>query len=174
MRCGDYDIASDNDNVLLPYFQKPIESISIHPKYQNNRGRITYNLALLHLESDLKLQANIDTIRLPELNQNGEVDYEKSDCVVLGWGEKASDRSKTQDNMKEVQPLEILDKTVCETKLQAHTKKNTKVRASTLCALGDQGVDACYGDGGGPLVCPRKNAGDSLSKYVVTIHSRKQ
>merc|ERR1719266_1691681 len=32
--------------------------------------------------------------------------------------------------MKEVQPLEILDKTVCESKLQAHTGRNTKVRDS--------------------------------------------
>ena len=62
-----------------------------------------------------------------------------------------------QNILKQVE-LNIVDSKDCEKRLQkTRLGSNFKLRESFLCAGGEEGVDTCTGDGGGPLVCPRKN-----------------
>ena len=61
----------------------------------------------------------------------------------------------------------MIDSKECEKTLQTtRLGQNFKLRDSFLCAGGEEGVDTCTGDGGGPLVCPSKND----SSYYVQVN----
>ena len=69
----------------------------------------------------------------------------------------SGDEGLYQNILKQVE-LNLVDSNDCEKKLQTtRLGRDFKLRESFICAGGEEGIDTCTGDGGGPLVCPRKN-----------------
>jgi len=116
------------------------------------------------LEEEFVLETHLDTICLPDSINNREDNYEKTDCVVMGWGTKKFDDSQPQNILKQVE-LPIVDNNQCQSLLQKTSLgRGFDLDESFLCAGGKKGADACTGDGGGPLVCPTKKDKD---RYVL-------
>lgn len=167
MRCGEWDVGADIElNVPQDRF---VESISRHPNRQSKseaeRLILKNNIALLHLKKEFKLGEHLNTVCLPERPLDRDNNYEKSNCVAMGWGKRAEDDADQrgfQRLMKEVNGLNIPDNDECQRLLKANTGlggiRNWELDSSALCALGEPGVDTCEGDGGGPLVCPDPNS----------------
>ena len=71
-----------------------------------------------------------------------------------------------QNILKQVE-LDLVDSKDCEKQLQTtRLGPDFRLRESFMCAGGEEGVDTCTGDGGGPLICPRT---DDSETYVQVL-----
>ena len=73
--------------------------------------------------------------------------------------------------MKEVS-LPVLENSDCQTKLRKtpNLGRFFRLHKSFLCAGGEEGIDACKGDGGSPLVCPIEGDSDGRVVQVMMIN----
>ena len=162
--CGDWNRYSD-DNEIKAHQEREIKYISNHPRYSGLK-RIENDVSLLHLKKEFKLDTHLDTICLPEFINDRENNYDKSDCVVMGWGKEKFDEKGPQNVLKQVE-LPLLDNAQCQSLLQkTRLGGNFSLDESFLCAGGRRGADACTGDGGGPLVCTDKKDFDRYALFT--------
>lgn len=77
-------------------------------------------------------------------------------CWTTGWGKDAfGDFGKYQNILKEVD-VPIINQQQCQQQLQnTRLGFDFKLHPGFICAGGEEGKDACKGDGGGPMVCER-------------------
>ena len=130
--------------------------MTIHPRYSGIQD-VFNNYALLHLKEEFILDEHLDTICLPEHPNLRDGNYNKSNCVTMGWGKNAFESDEYQRSMKQVM-LPIVDNDKCQELLrETRLGSSFDLNKSFLCAGGGDG-DACEGDGGGPLVCPKLSA----------------
>ncbi|CAL8129609.1 unnamed protein product [Orchesella dallaii] len=148
VRLGEWNAKEDDE----PYknVEVPIESVLIHPGF--NLDNLQNDVALVRLAKpvDIKSYPHIEAACLPQKGYQ----YTGQRCWVAGFGKDAFGNGKHSYIMKEVD-LPIVDSDICEqrlrtTRLGNYFKLN---RYSFLCAGGEEGKDACTGDGGSPLVC---------------------
>ena len=72
--------------------------------------------------------------------------------LVAGWGSLTP--NELHDIMNHVD-LPIVPNDQCQDLLRKTSlTRRFKLHESFICAGGEEGKDSCYGDGGGPLVCP--------------------
>ena len=121
------------------------------------------------------LAENVGTICLPPLPYEDFSNFDVTGCVVTGWGERAEDPrgSPGQAIMKAVHGIPIVEHSECENKLKTINGR-FRLHESFICAGGERGIDACQGDGGGPLACPIPNpdADPALDdRYVHLVES---
>jgi len=157
VRCGEWDTQTDSEP--LKHQDRKVKEIFIHPQY--NRRNLGHTAAILILESDFVLHKHIDTMCLPDIDENFDTE---SECFVKGWGKDEWNGGDWQVVLKNVD-VPMVSRDVCQQKLKG-TKLGRRFRLdkSFVCAGGIEGKDACKGDGGGPLVCPIKN--DPEGRYV--------
>ncbi|XP_064553621.1 phenoloxidase-activating factor 2-like [Drosophila montana] len=146
VRAGEWDIQSMAE--ALPHEDRKVKTKLIHESFNVETG---YNdIALLLLSTPFKLNEHIDIICLP----GRQLFVDSSRCLVTGWGKRNLDDPGYPHILKKIEmPL------VSDAKCQAQLR-NTRLgpyyelHSSFVCAGGEKDKDACFGDGGAPLICP--------------------
>ncbi|XP_023301364.2 uncharacterized protein LOC111683517 isoform X1 [Lucilia cuprina] len=149
-RLGEWDV--NHDVEFFPYIERDVVSVQIHPEYY--AGTLDNDLAVLKLDHPVDFTKNphISPACLPDKFS----DFTGARCWTTGWGKDAfGDQGKYQNILKEVD-VPILSHHQCENQLrQTRLGYSFKLNPGFVCAGGEEGKDACKGDGGGPLVCER-------------------
>lgn len=111
------------------------------------------DIAILKLSSPVDLSANphITPACLPDQH----ADFTRQRCWTTGWGKDNWEYGKYQNILKEVD-VPVIEQNTCQQQLrQTRLGYSYNLNPGFLCAGGEEGKDACKGDGGGPLVCER-------------------
>ncbi|CAG5025665.1 unnamed protein product [Parnassius apollo] len=150
VRLGEWDV--NHDVEFYPYIERDVVSVHVHPLYY--AGTLDNDLAILKLEHlvDWTKYPHISPACLPDKY----TEYAGQRCWTTGWGKDAfGDYGKYQNILKEVD-VPILAHAQCQQQLkQTRLGYNYELNPGFICAGGEEGKDACKGDGGGPLVCER-------------------
>ncbi|KAJ2944309.1 hypothetical protein O0L34_g18298 [Tuta absoluta] len=150
VRLGEWDV--NHDVEFYPYIERDVVSVHVHPLYY--AGTLDNDLAILKLEHPVEWTKypHISPACLPDKY----TDYAGQRCWTTGWGKDAfGDYGKYQNILKEVD-VPVLAHGQCQQQLkQTRLGYNYELNQGFLCAGGEEGKDACKGDGGGPLVCER-------------------
>merc|ERR1712106_1024003 len=151
VRCGEWDTQTEGEP--LAHQGRNVRFVELHPEF--NKVNLVNTAALLFLENDFELSDHIDRICLPEYQEKFE---DRSECFVKGWGKETFGKdAEYQVVLKEVS-LPVVPRDQCLDWLRAtRLGRRFRLDQSFICAGGEAGKDACRGDGGGPLVCPRKD-----------------
>ncbi|XP_071520813.1 inactive CLIP domain-containing serine protease A3-like isoform X2 [Panulirus ornatus] len=140
------------------YYDYEVETFHIHPNF--NKDNLHNDIAVIKLATPVDFKYHINTVCLP---QAGQVFPPGERCFATGWGKDAFESGEFQVILKKVDlPL------VAHGSCQEHLRKTRLgyefiLDKSFLCAGGEEGKDACTGDGGGPLSCLDPSTG----RYVV-------
>ncbi|XP_043282097.1 uncharacterized protein [Venturia canescens] len=149
-RLGEWDV--NHDVEFFPYIERDIVNVHVHPEFY--AGTLYNDIAILTLDHEVDFEKNphISPACLPDKHD----DFTGARCWTTGWGKDAfGDFGKYQNILKEVD-VPIVSNQVCE-----HQMRRTRLGHSFnlhpgfVCAGGEEGKDACKGDGGGPMVCER-------------------
>ncbi|CAH2039689.1 unnamed protein product, partial [Iphiclides podalirius] len=150
VRLGEWDV--NHDVEFYPYIERDVVSVHVHPLYY--AGTLDNDLAIL------KLEHPVDWTKYPHISPaclpDKYTEYAGQRCWTTGWGKDAfGDYGKYQNILKEVD-VPILAHGQCQQQLkQTRLGYNYELNPGFICAGGEEGKDACKGDGGGPLVCER-------------------
>merc|ERR1719430_2601266 len=157
VRCGEWDTQTEGEP--LPHQDRNVKEVVLHPEF--NKGNLVNTVAILFLEEEFVLADHIDTICLPDYQDLYE---DSSECFVKGWGkDHFGQDAEYQVVLKEVS-LPVVPRDQCVDWLRVtRLGKRFRLDQSFMCAGGEAGKDACRGDGGGPLVCLKK---DDPQHYV--------
>ncbi|TDG42752.1 hypothetical protein AWZ03_010830 [Drosophila navojoa] len=150
VRAGEWDTKSENEE--LRHQDREVADLIIHEKFNDLNG--IYDTALLILHTPFQLDWHIGTICLP----SPEASFESSRCTVTGWGKRSSNDKDYPNILKNIE-LPFVERNKCENQLRYNTRlgRYFELHESFVCAGGERDRDACFGDGGAPLVCPMTN-----------------
>ncbi|XP_053987952.1 uncharacterized protein LOC128881189 [Hylaeus volcanicus] len=150
VRLGEWDV--NHDVEFYPYIERDVASLHVHPEFY--AGTLYNDIAILRIDHQVDFQKNphVSPACLPDKRD----DFARSRCWTTGWGKDAfGDFGKYQNILKEVD-VPVVSNQVCE-----HQMRRTRLgpgfnlHPGFICAGGEEGKDACKGDGGGPMVCER-------------------
>ncbi|KAF0312328.1 Phenoloxidase-activating factor 2 [Amphibalanus amphitrite] len=148
VRLGEWDV--NHETEFYPHVEKDVSGIYIHPEFYG--GNLYNDIALLKLASPVNVQYNlhIGPVCIPPQY----ADFTNQRCWVSGWGKDAFGQHGNFQNVLKKVAVPVIGNYECEQRLK-RTKLgyDFKLHGGFLCAGGEEGKDACKGDGGGPLVC---------------------
>ncbi|XP_055904302.1 phenoloxidase-activating factor 2 [Eupeodes corollae] len=155
-RAGEWD--SQTTRERLPFQELNAQQIIMHPGF--NPQNVANDFALVVMSQPFVLADHINVVCLPAPNV---VPAAGETCLSSGWGrDKFGSAGKYSVIMKRV-PLPVVEFGQCQSVFRAsRLGKYFVLDPSFMCAGGQQGVDTCTGDGGGPLVC---SADASQNRY---------
>nr|CDF32001.1 serine protease [Macrobrachium rosenbergii] len=159
-RLGEWDTQTQ----LEPYEHQTIqvEEVIIHPGY--NPRTLFDDVAILILQNEFVRAPHINHLCLAK--EIEEVD--PTACVINGWGKDSFEDKGTYQLIMKSLTLPLVDPKLCQSQLRTtRLGRYFVLDRSFVCAGGEKGKDACTGDGGGPLACPRKD--DPLRYLLVGI-----
>lgn len=147
VRAGEYNREVDEEP--QPTVDRNITRKIVHGSFDRTYG--SYDIAILILEAPFPTTlSHIGTICLPAEQEN----FDNSHCYFSGWGKKSPLDSHYPTILKKV-GLQFMNREQCErTFRDTRLGPSFQLPRSLVCAGGEQGKDACTGDGGAPLVCP--------------------
>lgn len=154
VRFGEWNAKEDSE----PYknVEIAIDNVLVHPGF--NPANLQNDIALVRLAEpvDTKSYPHIRAVCLPQQGYQ----YTGQRCWTAGFGKDAFEGGKHSYILREVD-LPIMDSNECEKRLRSTRlgKYFELNRHSFLCAGGEEGKDACTGDGGAPLVCEAGKGG---------------
>ncbi|KAE8736567.1 Serine protenase-like [Frankliniella occidentalis] len=150
VRLGEWDV--NHDVEFYPHVERDVSAVVVHPEFY--AGTLYNDLAIIRLVSavDFSQSPHISPACLPDQY----TEYAGSRCWTTGWGKDAfGDFGKYQNILKEVD-VPVVSHQQCERQLQqTRLGYDFKLHQGFVCAGGEEGKDACKGDGGGPMVCER-------------------
>ncbi|XP_073968845.1 uncharacterized protein isoform X4 [Rhodnius prolixus] len=150
VRLGEWDV--NHDVEFFPYEERDVAKVQVHPEFY--AGTLYNDLAILRLErpASMNTSPHISPACLPDPH----ADFSGSRCWTTGWGKDAfGDYGKYQNILKEVD-VPVLSHHQCQSQLQqTRLGYEFKLHPGFICAGGEEGKDACKGDGGGPMVCEK-------------------
>ncbi|KAH8248931.1 hypothetical protein KR032_004354, partial [Drosophila birchii] len=135
-------VRAGSSHWLIGGQQAPVAKILRHHKYKKVSGADPYDIAMLYLQTTLKLGKHVKTISLAKKTPDPG-----TKAFVSGWGRRHSHFSQGRILLRGVDVV-IEDHLKCTLALASYNKVVTK---DNLCAAAP-GKDACQGDSGGPLV----------------------
>lgn len=140
----EYYVRFGNNNVNRgnPY---EVTDIKIHPNY--NSKTFENDIALLRVNTSL----DYVPICLPHPRMSNS-NFANRTGIVLGWGVTGYNKN-TSESLKEIR-IPIVTNQKC---MQMYQKRNFNITDQMMCA-GEEGKDACTGDGGGPLMIEKKSS----------------
>eukprot|EP00062_Callorhinchus_milii_P003914 gi/632941808/ref/XP_007886065.1/ PREDICTED: ovochymase-2 [Callorhinchus milii] len=147
VNAGDHDI----DTVNPEQQESFIKQILIHPRY--NSTTQDYDVALIQLQKPLQYNDYVRPACLPEATQDLEL---PSLCVVTGWGQLYKD-GPLRPKLQQLQ-VPVLGSVQCHEYYTSHPGGITgRMFCGGFPVEGRE--ETCWGDVGGPLVCPFGSSG---------------
>lgn len=158
VRAGEWDSKTTRER--LPYQERNVANIISHKDFV--AAGVFNDFALLVLETPMDKAEHIGTVCLPDQGQT----IISKNCFVSGWGKNVfGSEGRYQDILKKIE-LPIVPVEQCQAALRKTRLGSSYIlHDSFLCAGGEEGKDACSGDGGSPLVCPDPN---NPTRYLLT------
>ncbi len=162
------DIDIDRYNFVDPsdqYEDFRAANIVVHPRYDSSSYR--YDFMLIQLNAPMTAD-NSPPVRL---NSDSSMPSEGTDLLVLGWG--TTDNSDPSNlifpSVLQQGSLKYITNDECESTVITNKKLyEGEVYSEMMCARSSQGVDACSGDSGGPLIIEGSAEGDDLLVGLVS------
>ncbi|KAK2876893.1 hypothetical protein Q8A67_020989 [Cirrhinus molitorella] len=137
---------SQNISVTNPHeVSRKIQSIIPHPDY--DPYHFLNDIALLRLSEPVSFTNYISPICLAA---NDSVFLDGTTCWATGWGETGFVGSSGA--LQEVK-MTVVENTDCNCMFQDITFWDITITPTMMCAGGESGKGACFGDSGGPLQC---------------------
>jgi len=147
IRLGEYDLDKDNEPVSYEDFQ--VSSVRIHPRYDNIS--LINDIAIVTLNKRVRNDIHISPVCIPKERES----FESRSCVTTGWGNR-------QPILKEF-PVECIGDGDCSDRLRSSKLgPYYQLHQSFFCAQSRDSASSCTIDGGGPLVCRRKDGSSAL------------
>ncbi|CAG5056917.1 unnamed protein product [Parnassius apollo] len=152
VRSGDDYFVRVGDNDLTRKYGSPsaqtllVATTYIH--HNHNSQTLDNDIALLKLKTKAELKDGVCLVCLPARDEEHPAGKR---CTVTGYG-YMGETGPIPLRIREAE-LPIVNDSECVRKVNAVTEKVFILPSSSFCAGGEEGHDACQGDGGGPLVC---------------------
>ncbi|XP_071547781.1 protein masquerade [Panulirus ornatus] len=152
VRSGDAIYVRVGDHDLTTKFGSPgaqtlrVATTYIH--HNHNSQTLDNDIALLKLHGHADLKEGVCLVCLPA---RGVSQVAGNRCIVTGYG-YMGETGPIPLRVREAE-VPVVSDNECVRKINAVTEKIFILPASSFCAGGESGHDACQGDGGGPLVC---------------------
>ncbi|XP_048507016.1 protein masquerade isoform X2 [Athalia rosae] len=144
VRVGDHDLTRKYGSPGAQTLR--VATTYIH--HNHNSQTLDNDIALLKLHGQAELREGVCLVCLPA---RGVSHTAGKRCTVTGYG-YMGEAGPIPLRVREAE-IPIVSDAECIRKVNAVTEKIFILPASSFCAGGEQGNDACQGDGGGPLVC---------------------
>ncbi|CAB3361030.1 Hypothetical predicted protein [Cloeon dipterum] len=145
VRVGDHDLTRKYGSPGAQTLR--VATTYIH--HNHNSQTLDNDVALLKLQGQAELtEAGVCLVCLPA---RGAGHPPGKRCTVTGYG-YMGEAGPIPLRVREAE-IPIVSDAECLRKINAVTEKIFILPASSFCAGGEEGNDACQGDGGGPLVC---------------------
>ncbi|XP_022908223.2 protein masquerade [Onthophagus taurus] len=144
VRVGDHDLTRK-------YGSSGAQTLRVATTYihhNHNSQTLDNDIALLKLHGQAELKEGVCLVCLPARGVSHKAGKR---CTVTGYG-YMGEAGPIPLKVREAE-IPIVSDTECIRKVNAVTEKIFILPASSFCAGGEEGNDACQGDGGGPLVC---------------------
>ncbi|XP_028179310.1 protein masquerade, partial [Ostrinia furnacalis] len=144
VRVGDHDLTRKYGSPGAQTLR--VATTYIH--HNHNSQTLDNDIALLKLLGKAELKEGVCLVCLPA---RGVSHAAGKRCTVTGYG-YMGETGPIPLRVREAE-LPIVSDAECVRKVNAVTEKIFILPTSSFCAGGEEGNDACQGDGGGPLVC---------------------
>lgn len=155
VRLGEWDTSTNPDcetdtrgkrECVPEHLDVPVEQKISHPQYNSNARNQLNDIALLRLSQTVTTAVHIQPICLPSSANLRNQPFSGTDMDVAGWGKTENEASSP---IKLKAKVRVWDLDTCRS---TYTKQNIRLDTSQMCAGGEDGVDSCRGDSGGPLM----------------------
>ncbi|XP_017849680.1 serine protease easter [Drosophila busckii] len=155
VRLGEWDTTTDPDcevdvrgmkDCAPAHLDVPVERTIPHPSYDPFSKNQVNDIALLRLGRQIEYTDFVRPICLPLDTNLRAATFDGISMDVAGWG-KTEELSASNLKLKAAVDGVTLDE--CQS---VYTRQSIVLENTQMCAGGQEGVDSCRGDSGGPLI----------------------